>query len=469
MSALIVLAAVFLLVGGIVSVARPGLTILPLYAATLPVASVIRLSVPLPKPFNTLSSLLGAAAILACLAHMALYRRGRIPSLPAALWLAFLAWCLITTFWAISTSSAVNAIQVASPLILLMFVVGALPVDDSDLDAMRFAIIASGIAVGMYALLLVLTGKALPAHGLAASHRLSIASNPQDTDPNILAASLLLPLVLSVERIALGGSRWWGPTGWRVLGVAGLFLSSMAILLTGSRGGALSAIIAVVVALYLCSRLPEGRAATRRFLRAVFSVAAGGAVLFLAGRLLFPQATQMPLINQRLAPVSALIQRLANTQNRGSNRIDIWTGGYRACLAHCAWGTGFGTFEEAYTESFAFSGAAVNVGLNRPAHNIYLGLAVETGLVGLSLLLLAMVAEWVQLSSKRMQRVSPSLRAALLAMAVVEIFLSAIWFKFFWLLFVLIRMTESVAARSGPPVAGAIGRSQRALPAGYPG
>lgn len=468
MSALIVLAVVVLLAAGILSVARPGLTVLPLYAATLPVASVIRLSVPLPKPFNTLSSLLGGAAIMASLGHMVLYRRGRVPSLPVALWLALLAWALVTTFWAISATSAMNAIQIATPLILLMVVVGALPVDDSDLSAMRFAIIASGIAVGMFALFLLLTGAALPSHGQAESHRFSIASNPQDTDPNILAASLLLPLVLSVERIALGGSRWWGPRGWRILGVAGLFFSGIAILLTGSRGGALSAILAVLLALYLCSRLPEGRAMIWRFLRVVFSVAVGGALLFLAGRILFPQGSQMPQIGQRLAPVSALFQRLVNSQNRGSGRLDIWTGGYRACLEHCAWGAGFGTFEEAYTESFAFSGAAVNVGLNRPAHNIYLGLAVETGMVGLTLLFLAMLAEWIHLSGERMHQVSPSLRAALLAIAVAEIFLSAIWFKFFWLLFVFIRMTDGVAARDAPPTAGAIRWPRGARLAGYP-
>jgi O-antigen ligase len=447
-SALIIVAVVVLLPTALIlAVARPALTILPLYAATLPVASVVKLAVPLPDPFNTMSSLLGGTAILACLAHMALYRRGRVPAAPVGIWLLFLAWALITSLWALRTASAVNAAQVAVPLILLMVVVSALPVDESDLSAMRVAIIASGIAVGMYALFLLWTGGALPTHGQGTGQRLAVASNPQDTDPNILAASLLLPLVLSVERIAVGGSRWWRPVVWRILGTAGLLFSGLAILLTGSRGGALAAAISLVVALYLCGRRAEGRAGIRRFLRTVFSLAAAGALLFMAGRILFPTATQAPAIRDRLSPVVAVVNRLGDLQNRGSGRLDIWTGGYRACLAHCVWGAGFGNFEEAYSQSFAFSAASTNVGLDRPAHNIYLGLAVETGVVGLTLLVLALVGEWAHLSRERLQRVSPALRAALLGLVLAEIFLSAIWFKYFWLVFIFIRMTDGVAAR----------------------
>lgn len=453
MSLLIVGAMVAVLPLALVfAVARPALTILPLYAATLPVASVIKLSVPLPDPFNTLSSVLGGAAILVCLGHILFFARGRVPTPPVGIWLAFLGWALLTTFWALRTTSAIGAAQIAIPLILLMVVVSALPVDDVDLSAMRLAIIASGIAVGMYALFLLLTGAPLPTHGQGTGQRLALASNPQDTNPNILAVSLILPLVLSVERIAFGGSRWWGPMMWRILGVTGVFFSSLAILLTGSRGGTLAAIVALLLALHLCARQSEGRATIRRLLRSVFYMGAGTVLLFMAGRILFPQASQAPQVQQRLAPVVAVLERLTNVQNRGSGRLEIWTGGYRACLAHCVWGAGLGNFEEAYTQSFAFSAASANVGLDRPAHNIYLGLAVETGVIGLTLLVLALFVEWIQLSGERVRRVSPAIRAALFGLVVAEIFLSAIWFKYFWLLFILIRITDGAAARHTVPL-----------------
>ena len=40
----------------VIAVRRPIPSVVALYAATLPVASVVKLSVPLPSPFDTLSS-----------------------------------------------------------------------------------------------------------------------------------------------------------------------------------------------------------------------------------------------------------------------------------------------------------------------------------------------------------------------------------------------------------------------------
>src|SRR5919198_5514473 len=71
---------------------RPGRTIFPLFAATLPIASVVSLPIPLPTPFNTLSSLLGGLAIVAGVLNAVAMRRVRLPSWPTALWLLFFGW-----------------------------------------------------------------------------------------------------------------------------------------------------------------------------------------------------------------------------------------------------------------------------------------------------------------------------------------------------------------------------------------
>src|SRR5688500_2938253 len=70
-----VLIAAVAIPGLLFAIARPNKTILPAYAALVPVGSVFRLSVPLPTPFNTLSSLIGGIAIAAMIAHAVLYRR----------------------------------------------------------------------------------------------------------------------------------------------------------------------------------------------------------------------------------------------------------------------------------------------------------------------------------------------------------------------------------------------------------
>src|SRR5262249_52390719 len=152
--------------------------------ATLPIASVIKLSVPLPSPFDTLSSLLGAVVVLSFLAHLAIYQRGRAPSLAVGAWTLLLAWSTLTILWALDPATAVNTATVAVSLVLLLALCSVARFDRGDLELLRLAIIASGIVVGLYATYLLAKGAPLPTHG--ASQRFSIATNPSDTDPNIL-------------------------------------------------------------------------------------------------------------------------------------------------------------------------------------------------------------------------------------------------------------------------------------------
>jgi O-antigen ligase len=113
-------------------------------------------------------------------------------------------------------------------------------------------------------------------------------------------------------------------------------------------------------------------------------------------------------------------------------------------------GAGLGNFPVVFTDLFATSGVGRNVGLDRPGHGLYLELAVETGLVGLALLGLALSAEWMAL--RRTGRIAPALAAALIALLVVDAFESFIWFKYFWLLFMVIRVAEwAVAADRAAP------------------
>jgi O-antigen ligase len=425
-----------------VFVARPLRTVLALYAATLPIASVVRLAVPFPAPFNTLSSLLGGLTVAAGVAHIILYRRGRVPTLPVAMWMLFLAWAGVSAFWALSIGSAVDEVVLAVSLLSLLVIVSLLPAEELDLDVLRLAIIFSGIAVGLYALILIPSG-ALPTHGV--TERFSVASDPQDTNPNILAASLLLPALLSLERLILGGTRWFAPRTWRLLGGAGLFLSTVAILFTGSRGGLLACFIAVGVVIRRVRRLPGMRAVARKtalgMAGAVTLVLALGAAIMATA----PTSTAGQVIR------SETLSRITRTTDDGSGRLQIWAVGGRACMRYCAFGAGFGNFPEAYTEAFIGSDTSTNVGLDRPAHNVYLSLAVETGIVGITLFALALLLEYISLRRPSLQRIAPGLGGAVVAIVVAEIFLSAIWFKYFWLVFLLIRVAEGVAARQSDP------------------
>jgi O-antigen ligase len=138
------------------------------------------------------------------------------------------------------------------------------------------------------------------------------------------------------------------------------------------------------------------------------------------------------------------VERLTGTTSSG--RAEIWKTGLVACTLHCATGSGLGTFEFAYNESFALTSTAHNAGFNRPAHDIYLSLAVETGFLGLTLFLLAVLGEWAHFGRRALFQLSPGFRATIAGVLLANIFLSAIWFKYFWLPFVFGRVIEGAAA-----------------------
>jgi O-antigen ligase len=424
-----------------VFVARPARTILPLYAGSLPFASV--LPVPLPSPFDTLSTAVGGVAIGSMAAHLLLYRRARIPSWPVGLWSIFLGWTIVTAFWALDFSAAFNTTAPAISLVLLLTLSAFLRTDEGDLNALRLALMVGAAAVGAYALFLVLTGSDLPTHGV--SQRFALRS--EETNPNVLAASLLLPLVVSIERLVFGGSAWWGPRTWRATAGIAAFLSLAAIVLTGSRGGMISAGTALVLTLVYCARQPGAGRMVGRAMAQMAGAAVALTALLLLASIIFPDSTARIFSSDP-------VQRLTTTEDRGSGRLDIWTSGLLACKSHCAKGTGVGNFAIAYEDVFAISGAErINVGTRQAgkrAHNLYLAIAVEMGLVGLTLFGLAVWGEWRASTEHRVRMLAPSLPAMIVTLLVVNIFLSAIWFKYFWLAFVFIRVAEGAGADSPP-------------------
>ena len=412
---------------------RPTMTIVPIYAFSLPLASVVELNVPLTPPFNTLSSLLGAFLLAAVFVHITVFERARVPSFSVGLWCLFMGWVSLTALWAPGSGKAMQGLMIAIPLVLVMIAFSLLNWKRRDIDVLRLAIVISGLAVGAYALYLLVSGAGLPSHGVNA--RFSVTSDAEDTDPNILAASLLLPMVLSLEMFVYAKIGWWSRRTSRWIGGFALLLTLFAIIATGSRGGLLGALAAIVLTLFFVGRSSRGRQARAGSAYSVVFLMLGIALVVGAIGLLSPGAVQDVVSSDP-------IQRLTRPDSSGRN--DIWKAGYLACERHCDHGIGIGNFVAAYNETFPFSGATGNIGLNRPAHNTYLQIAVETGFVGLALLLVALGSEWVALSMAPARETMPAQRAALVALLIAEVFLTAIWFKFFWLLLAVDRAVEAV-------------------------
>jgi len=204
-----------------------------------------------------------------------------------------------------------------------------------------------------------------------------------DADPNGVAMMLALALPMAWY---LGNAYRQPALRW--LSRAYLPLGIVAIGLTGSRGGMLATVVALLIVPLSMTRLTPGR-----FASAI-------ALLGLAGTLAVVYVPDK--IVQRLATTGSEVEEL-----RLGGRFSIWVAGAKAFVHRPVMGYGTG----------AFKGAVAPYGITQVAHNSFLSVLVEQGLVGLLLYLSMLVA--VFLAVRRLPR--PERRFALVLLATLVV------------------------------------------------
>lgn len=407
-TAVLVVAALPLVVACLVQAARrPLLVLLPAYAATVPFGNGLALP-GLPESVFSGSSLTGLLLTAVLAFDLVFGRRGprRVPVALLA-WLAFAAVAGATVYWSVSTSTTLEDFGTTLFVLALYTVVRLSAVDEAVLSRLELGILAGGLAASAYGLYQFVTGSFVV--GVSGDVRFG-----RDLiDPNHLAANLLLPLAVAMARATAPG---------RTAQRAGyLFVSTLllvAIVLTGSRGGVLG-VGAVLLVLALVTARP---------VRVLLS---GAAVVGVIGALVlaFPAA-----VNDRLF------------DDGDSGRAGVWQVGLNGCQKYCVAGSGWGTFPLVYAEFLPQTpGAKVLRDPQMGAHNIYLGTAVEAGVVGLVLLITA-VALTVReaLAIPRLRRAPPA--AALAGLLFSSMLLGNLRFKYFWLVLLYVGVASSVAA-----------------------
>lgn len=325
---------------------RYPLCILLVYVAFIPIEEIL-----LIDAVGTLSRLAGIAFAAVYLFNRRLNIDFSALSLPGWLWLG---WACLSALWSINIEEDgfKQLFQLLFMTLLiadylsrhpkhLNFILGAFTVSASVVAALGVRNFFSGLDVSG-------VSRASALEGQSVAH----------------FAFYLLPALLFLLYQALNNNNSFAQ---RVLAALPIPLLVTAILISGTR----SAWLAAIVSLFIIF-LP----------RLKFKQVAMFVGLALLSVLL---VTRVPVVANLVTTRVSLAQ-----ESGGSGRTDIWKVGGDIFFDHPVIGVGFGNFKTAYDyESFLSTPFNVSFGggfeANRAAHNIYLEIAAELGVVGLML------------------------------------------------------------------------------------
>lgn len=384
---------------------------LPAYAILIPFGS--GLSIGLPVPFGSVSSLVGLLLALALLAQHVTVRQGA-PRICATVpvWLAFLGLAGASVLWSVAPGTTAYSFAVLASLVLLYVLLALAQINRKALERIEDAVVIGGLAAACYGIAQLLFLGDLPS-GVAGPARFG-----RDLlDANNQAAALLLPLAIAVARGAdRSGRRWLAYVVAVVVLLAG-------VVLTGSRGGLIAAIAVFVAVMLFTSR---GRGVLIGFGAVVAALLATVLVLNPAG------------VGERQVDASS-----------SSGRTDIWKVGLSACPTYCLTGSGWGTFPVVYKmEQPAVPDARVLRGVAKQPHNIAMLVGIEAGVLGLLLVIVAL-----GLTVVNALRLPAALRAApvaaLVGTLVSSFFLSNLEFKFFWMVLTYVVLCKNYVVSDG--------------------
>ncbi len=297
---------------------------------------------------GSLTRLLGVFAF--SMGAVSLFARGRFrfraPSLFLIVTALFLVWCVATYFWSVVPQITLGRATTYAQLAVLVWLVHQLVRDERDL-----ALLHQAFVLGCY----VLMGVGFAAYfGGGGGFR-----NVGGFNANGFAiiSALGIPLAWSLAVRSSHGV-------WRLLNIVYPLFAMAAVVLAASRGGLLTAIVALLIVPVLLGRL---RAGARVALFVVLAAVAWG------GFTLLP--TLVPDLERN-------IERLAQTDEELlgggtlTGRTDIWAAGLEILWSAPIVGVGMGGFNAA---NYALTGSG------KSAHNAFLSVAVGSGLVGLFL------------------------------------------------------------------------------------
>jgi hypothetical protein len=374
--------------------------VLLLFAFTIP----WEYSLDLGEPWGNIARLTGLIVLALVLTLVLAKGRVRRPGLVLGVTLSFFLWLCCTAFWTVDTQATLERLRAMLQETIVVWFVWELCEDEADLHRLLIATLA-----GCWLLAALTCAEALSAHiaGLAPTR---FSANGQD--PNDAARLLDFGFPLAALLFDLTSRRVW-----RVI-LMGYFPAGLiAVVLTASRGGLLTATVALAGAGALLAWHHPRR--------------------MVAGILLSPLLVGFMWLLIPAGPLERLATIPDQLRNGDLNqRINIWDAGWRSFVEAPWMGYGAGTFV-----------TATGLATGATAHDTALSLMVESGLIGMALGLALLVV-----LAREAMKTRGSMRVGLCTMLAVWGLASLVGTldetRMTWLLFGIIALAGRVNAEA---------------------
>lgn len=324
----------------------------------------------------------------------------------------FVTWVALSGLWAESTSATVNSV-LRYALNLAMFpIVWVAIYRREHVNWIVITLVVGTAVAAAYGLV------SPPSKGFAVDNADAARATGTLGEANQFAAALVAGLALAIALMVGPETKF----AVRVLAGGTAGMSLLALFLSLSRGGLVALAAAIVAGVVFGGRW-------RRY------IAAAAIVIMLGGVIYFTTFASVPA-QQRITAVSG-----------GTGRIDLWTVGWRMVQAHPLVGIGSGNFPVSSIHYLLQPGATKRadfiVDTPKVAHNTYLQVFAELGIVGLVLFAgivvfsLSCVIRAAQAFSRagdlQMEILARGMFVGLVGLMTADFFLSEMYSKLLWL------------------------------------
>ena len=385
----------------------------PLRTIALAMLSIFVLSIPTEDAVvlagGSLTKLIGVAAFGVGVA--ALFRKDKLVFKPPSLFLIvtalFMVWGFVSYYWSLSPDRAVSRSVTFAQLLIMCWMVWEFGRTERDR-----AVLMQAYLLGAYITLYI-----------ALSAFFTSEAGFRDVGADINANDFAVVLAFGI------------PMAWRLtfffknrllywLNVLYLPLAISGIVVVASRGGFISALVALMIIPVTFNKL-----GLLRKLGLVVLLVAGTWFIFFYAPQLFPN---LQASTARLSETSSEL-----TSGTLTGRRVIWAAGFELFREYPFFGVGQGGFERAVVDT--------SYGRSVSSHNAYLSVLVQTGLVGLVLFLLVIASVLLPALIGRFKQ--RSFTIILLMTLLVSIFsLNADYYKFTWFVLSLLACEVPILA-----------------------